>query len=110
MRDLVNKKSFLIRKKLDTLLNTLFPRWWVPLYTSVTFSRMRYHQCIANRAWQDSALSLLSGTGAALAGVATLYLLAVRGAAGRGLQKLQETALALLGGGLHQQLKALVKM
>jgi hypothetical protein len=108
MRDLVNKRSFLIRKKLDSLLNYLFPRWWVPLYTSVTFSRMRYHQCIANRAWQDSALSLLSGAGAGLAGLATLYLLVVRGA-GRGQQRLQEAALTLLSG-LQQQLKAIVKL
>ena len=49
MRDLVNKKSFLVRKKLDNLLHWLAPDWWVPLYTSVTFSRMRYHQCIKNR-------------------------------------------------------------
>ena len=49
MRDLVNKKSFLLRKKLDNLLHWLSPGWWVPLYTSVTFSRMRYHQCIKNR-------------------------------------------------------------
>ena len=49
MRDLVNKKSFLLRKKLDNLLHWLAPDWWVPLYTSVTFSRMRYHQCIKNR-------------------------------------------------------------
>ena len=108
MRDLVNKRSFLIRKKLDNLLNYLFPRWWVPLYTSVTFSRMRYHQCIANRAWQDSALSLLSGAGAGLAGLAALYLVAVRGA-GRGQQQLQEAALALLAG-LQQQFKAIVKI
>jgi len=49
MRDLVNKKSFLLRKKLDNLLHWLFPKWWVPLYTSVTFSSMRYHQCVSNR-------------------------------------------------------------
>ena len=54
MRDLVNKKSFLLRKKLDNLLHWLSPGWWVPLYTSVTFSRMRYHQCIKNRSATSS--------------------------------------------------------
>ena len=49
MRDLVNKKSFLVRKKLDNFLHWLFPSFWVPLYTSVTFSRMRYNQCVSNR-------------------------------------------------------------
>lgn len=39
MRDLVAKPSFLLRKKLDNALHALFPRWWIPLYTSVTFSR-----------------------------------------------------------------------
>jgi len=67
MRDLVNKKSFLVRKKLDNLLHWLLPTWWVPLYTSVTFSRMNYKQCIDNRAWQDSALSKVSTTTATLA-------------------------------------------
>jgi len=60
MRDLVNKKSFLVRKKLDNFLHWLFPSSWVPLYTSVTFTRMRYHQCVSNRAWQDSALNRIS--------------------------------------------------
>ncbi len=53
MRDLVAKPSFLLRKKLDNLLHLLLPGLWVPLYTSVTFTRMRYHQCILNRKWQD---------------------------------------------------------
>ena len=53
MRDLVAKPSFLLRKKIDGLLHALFPNWWIPLYTSVTFSRMRYHRCVLNRKWQD---------------------------------------------------------
>ena len=49
MRDLVNKKSFLVRKQLDNLLYWLFPSRWVPLYTSVTFSRMRYSKAAQHR-------------------------------------------------------------
>merc|ERR1711956_38690 len=75
MRDLVNKKSFLVRKKLDNFLHWLLPSWWVPLYTSVTFSRMRYSQCVNNRKWQDSALSVVSA-GVGLASLASLYTLA----------------------------------
>jgi len=60
MRDLVNKKSFLVRKKLDSLLHWVAPSLWVPLYSSVTFTRMRYHHCVSNRKWQDSALTLVS--------------------------------------------------
>lgn len=66
MRDLVARPSFLLRKHLDNFLFWAFPRLWIPLYTSVTFSRMRYHQCIANKKWQDKLLtdfaSLLSKT------------------------------------------------
>ena len=53
MRDLTARKSFLLRKYLDNFLYWLVPKFWVPLYTSVTFTRMRYHQCIKNKAWQD---------------------------------------------------------
>merc|ERR1712203_447027 len=74
MRDLVNKKSFLVHKKLDNFLHWLAPDWWVPLYTSVTFSRMRYHQCINNRKWQDSALTWVSSA-AGLASLASIWLL-----------------------------------
>jgi len=75
MRDLVNKKSFLVRKKLDNFLHWILPNWWVPLYTSVTFSRMRYHQCISNRKWQDGALTYISSAGG-LVSLLAVYLIA----------------------------------
>ena len=53
MRDLVARRSFLLRKHLDNFLYRIIPSKWVPLYTSVTFTRMRYHQCISNKKWQD---------------------------------------------------------
>merc|ERR1712062_157614 len=59
MRDLVNKTSFLLRKKLDNFLFWIMPQRWVPLYTSVTFSRMRYSDCISNKKWQDDLLDTL---------------------------------------------------
>lgn len=75
MRDLVNKKSFLVRKKLDNFLHWLLPNSWVPLYTSVTFSRMRYHHCVSNRAWQDVALNRIS-TMVGISSLVGVYLLA----------------------------------
>jgi len=84
MRDLVNKKSFLVRKKLDNLLHWLLPDWWVPLYTSVTFSRMRYNQCIENRKWQDAALTRLSSVGG-LVSLLAVYLIASRKATSQAL-------------------------
>lgn len=77
MRDSVNRPAFLLRKKFDTLLNRLFPDWWVPLYTSVTFSRMRYHECISNKAWQDSMVTRMlkvMGVSVGVAGLAVLYM------------------------------------
>ncbi|XP_060658593.1 kynurenine 3-monooxygenase [Drosophila nasuta] len=56
MRDLTKRLSFRCRKWLDTTLFRLFPRQWVPLYNSVSFSSMPYSQCIANRQWQDRLL------------------------------------------------------
>ncbi|XP_063608709.1 kynurenine 3-monooxygenase-like [Penaeus indicus] len=59
MRDLVNSRLFLLRKKWDDLLSRLLPRTWVPLYTMVTFSRERYHLCIAKKRWQDEMIGKL---------------------------------------------------
>ena len=57
MRDLVARPTFLMRKRLDNLLYWLMPATWVPLYTSVTFSRIRYSKCISNKKWQDDLLT-----------------------------------------------------
>jgi len=61
MRDLTKRLSFRCRKFLDTTLFRLFPRFWVPLYNSVSFSSMPYSQCIANRQWQDKFLNKALG-------------------------------------------------
>lgn len=73
MRDLVNRPSYRIRKWLDDLLYQLVPSHWVPLYNSVSFSSMRYTDCVQNRKWQNGIVSrILWG----LATVATLALTA----------------------------------
>ncbi|XP_075212519.1 kynurenine 3-monooxygenase cn [Lycorma delicatula] len=56
MRDLVTRKSFLIRKKLDNTLYKFFPAVWLPLYNGVTFSTMRYSDCLKNKKWQDKVI------------------------------------------------------
>ncbi|XP_023288066.1 kynurenine 3-monooxygenase isoform X2 [Orussus abietinus] len=56
MRDLVRKRSFLFRKYLDTILQKLFPKTWIPLYSTVHFTRMEFCKCISNKAWQDKIL------------------------------------------------------
>ncbi|KAK2576042.1 hypothetical protein KPH14_007386 [Odynerus spinipes] len=56
MRHLVTKKSFAFRRCLDNFLFRFIPNTWIPLYSTVHFSRMGFRQCIANRQWQDKVL------------------------------------------------------
>lgn len=53
MRDLVAKRSFHLRKSCDEFLYGIFPKIWTPLYYSVTFSQMRYSECIDCLQWQN---------------------------------------------------------
>merc|ERR1719342_644840 len=89
MRDHVNSRMYLLRKKWDNFVYTLFPTKWVPLYTMVTFSRERYHLCIANRKWQDKMVGqLLKVGGVAL--VAAGIMAVKTGAAQEFVEKIAE--------------------
>ena len=46
MRDRVGSRVFLLKKKLEVLLHRLFPRWYLPLYTLVTFTRTPYAEAL----------------------------------------------------------------
>lgn len=59
MRDLVNRPSYRVRKFFDDLLHRLLPQRWVPLYNSVSFTSMRYTDCVENRKWQDRVIARL---------------------------------------------------
>lgn len=72
MRASVNSPLFLLRKYLDNFLYALFPEAWIPLYTSVAFTRTRYHLCIANRDWQDKVLRDVAYSAVGLAVLAAL--------------------------------------
>ena len=52
----------------------MFPKRWVPLYTSVTFSRMQYSHCVANRKWQDDILDSILRRFGIVSGIAILAL------------------------------------
>lgn len=58
MRDLVTRRSYRLRKKIDDFLFWLLPNAWIPLYNSVSFSHMPYKKCIENRKWQDTVNSI----------------------------------------------------
>ena len=47
MRDKVADERFLLRKKIEGKLNELYPEKWIPLYSMVTFSDIRYADALA---------------------------------------------------------------
>jgi len=77
MRSSVNSRLFMLRKKLDNLLFKLFPNTWVPLYTMVSFTRTRYHECILRKEWQDDVLTKVI-RGAGVVGLVAMFITARR--------------------------------
>ncbi|XP_066150173.1 kynurenine 3-monooxygenase isoform X2 [Euwallacea fornicatus] len=73
MRDLVTKPSYRARKAIDKYMSKMWPKFWVPLYNSVSFSHMGYQQCIENRKWQNGVLII--GLSLAIATVVLTSLL-----------------------------------
>ena len=47
MRDKVANPKFILQKKIEKKLNELFPDKWLPLYSMVTFSDLRYSEALA---------------------------------------------------------------
>ncbi len=48
MRDSVSDPMFLLRKKIEAKFSKMYPDKWLPLYSQVTFSNIRYSEAIAN--------------------------------------------------------------
>jgi kynurenine 3-monooxygenase len=53
MRDKVGSRAFLWRKRGERLLHRIFPRWYVPLYSMITFSRLPYAEARRRAEHQD---------------------------------------------------------
>ena len=47
MRDKTASRAFLAGKRMEKILLRLFPAWFVPLYTMVTFTRIPYAEAVA---------------------------------------------------------------
>ena len=78
MRHKTASPAWLVRKRLDDLLNWLFPASWIPLYGMVAFTRIPYHEALARAKRQDALLdSALMAGGAAALGAAGLAVWAV---------------------------------
>lgn len=56
MRDHVGSSKFLRAKRREKRLHRLFPTWYVPLYTLVTFTRTPYAEAVRRAARQDDAV------------------------------------------------------
>ena len=46
MRDRVGSRLFVFRKKFGLLLHRLFPRWYIPLYVMIEFTRIPYADAV----------------------------------------------------------------
>jgi kynurenine 3-monooxygenase len=76
MRDRVGSRLFLLRKKLDVLLHRLFPRWYLPLYTLVTFTSTPYADAVRRVRLQNR---VVAGIALAVPVLAVLASLVLRG-------------------------------
>jgi kynurenine 3-monooxygenase len=56
MRDHVASKRFLWKKKTEKILHRLLPRWYLPLYTMVTFSRIPYADAVRRAESQNRTI------------------------------------------------------
>ena len=56
MRDLVADPTFLLRKKIEGKLHAHFPEDWIPLYSMVTFSSLRYSEALRIGKLQDKIM------------------------------------------------------
>jgi len=65
---------FLLRKKLEGVLNYAFPTWWIPLYKMVTFTRIPYHLVIEKEKQQAAILDKTAKVMGILSAGACLFM------------------------------------
>jgi kynurenine 3-monooxygenase len=53
MRDRVASPWFVLKKRVAVLLHALFPRWYLPLYTMIEFTRIPYADAVRRARTQD---------------------------------------------------------
>ncbi len=87
MRQKTFTMSFLLQKRLEALLHHLFPNWWIPQYSMVSFTRIPYDQVRARAQRQDRAIHSAAWYASVAVGAcvitALLALLAARARAAR---------------------------
>jgi len=53
MRDRTGSRLFLLRRKTEKVLHRLFPKWYVPLYSMATFTRIPYAEAVERAGRQN---------------------------------------------------------
>lgn len=56
MRAHVNSWWFIFQKNIERFLHAIMPSTFIPLYTMVTFSRIRYHEAVLRWHWQKKVI------------------------------------------------------
>lgn len=72
---------YLIQKKVESVINWMFPQFFVPLYTLVAFTETPYHEAVEIANTQDQWMRMITLTGLGSLGVFTafgLFLLKTR--------------------------------
>ncbi|XP_062066649.1 kynurenine 3-monooxygenase isoform X2 [Lepus europaeus] len=57
MRAHVNSRWFIFQKNIERVLHCIMPSTFIPLYTMVTFSRIRYHEAVLRWHWQKKVIN-----------------------------------------------------
>ncbi|XP_069890363.1 kynurenine 3-monooxygenase isoform X1 [Dipodomys merriami] len=75
MRSHVNSLWFIFRKNLERFLHAIMPSTFIPLYTMVTFSRIRYHEAVQRWHWQNKVINKGLCMFGSLVAIGSAYLL-----------------------------------
>jgi kynurenine 3-monooxygenase len=75
LRDRVQSPWFLARKRLDVMLNRLWPRLWQPLYTMISHSTIPYSDALARARRQDRIVVVCALV--ALAAIGSIVLFSI---------------------------------
>ncbi|XP_062938957.1 kynurenine 3-monooxygenase [Cynocephalus volans] len=57
MRAHVNSRWFMFQKTIERFLHAIMPSTFIPLYSMVTFSRIRYHEAVLRWRWQKKVIN-----------------------------------------------------
>ncbi|XP_041491213.1 kynurenine 3-monooxygenase isoform X2 [Microtus oregoni] len=75
MRAHVNSRWFLFQRLLNRFLHAIMPSTFIPLYTMVAFTRIRYHEAVLRWQWQKKVINKGLFVLGSLIAIGSAYLL-----------------------------------